>query len=247
MTEKILCVIGARGGSQGVPGKNVMSIAGKPLIVWTIDRALALGDLVTDLVVSTDDTEIARVAREAGADVPFVRPAALASATAGKFQVWKHALETAEQIYGRSYDIFLDMDCTNPLLEATDLQHFIDGFRSGRNAGPLDGMFTVCAAHRSPYFNLVEENDDGFLELSKTLSSGPVVRRQSSPKAWDIVAGFYMFTSDYIRRANGLLEGRIRGFEVPREKSFDIDEPFDAELVTWLLEKRHPQKRNHGV
>ena len=242
MTEKILCVIGARGGSQGVPGKNIMPMQGKPLIAWTIERALSLGDILSDIVVSTDDPAIARVALDLGAKVPFVRPAQLASSTAGKFQVWKHALKASEDSFHRSYDVFLDMDCTNPLLEAEDLRRFLDAFREARRSGSTDGMFTVCAAHRSPYFNLVEEDELGFLHLSKSLSSGPVVRRQASPRAWDIVAGFYIFTTSYIHRAETLLEGAIKPFEVPREKSFDIDDAFDVEIVSWILEKRRMEK-----
>ncbi len=234
---KILCVIGARGGSKGVPGKNVMLMHGKPLIGWTIERALALSE-ISEVVVSTDDPEIAKVAQECGAKVPFMRPPELATSAAGKFQVWQHALNESEKIFDTTYDIFLDMDCTNPLIEADDLRAFISRFKELRQQENIDGLITVSKPHRNPYFNQVEVSEARSLKLSKSLPDRSVVSRQGAPQVWDIVASLYIFTPEYIRRANGLLEGDIRGFEVPVQKAFDIDEPFDAELVEWLLGKQ---------
>ena len=98
-------------------------------------------------------------------------------------------------------------------------------------------MFTVSASHRSPYFNLVEEDDNGLLHLSKKTEKA-VLGRQGAPKSWDIVAALYVLDPSYLKKANGLLEGRMMGYEVPREKSFDIDEPFDVKLVEFLMRQR---------
>lgn len=238
MSQTILAVICARGGSTGVPGKNIKPIAGKPLIGWSIETAQAV-EAVTDLIISTDDEAIAETAKGFGAEVPFMRPDALSNSTAGKFEVWKHALAEKEAQSGQRYDYFLDIDCTTPLLEAKDLEHFLSAFFAAQNDDhSLDGMFTVSASHRSPYFNLVEEDEQGFLSLSKKPEIA-VEARQACPKAWDIVAGFYIFKANYIRTSRYLLDGKLKGFEVPREKSFDIDEPFDAELVDWLMRRQH--------
>ncbi|PJB69217.1 MAG: hypothetical protein CO093_11045 [Alphaproteobacteria bacterium CG_4_9_14_3_um_filter_47_13] len=237
MSQKILGVICARGGSTGVPGKNIMPIAGKPLIGWSVERGLA-ESRITDLVISTDDPDIARVAESFGAKVPFMRPPELATSSAGKFGVWKHALAACEKIYETHYDAFLDIDCTTPLLDAQDLKDFLDTFYKARQENEIDGMFTVSASHRNPYFNLVEEDGQGLLYLSKKLDVN-IESRQTSPKAWDIVAGYYIFDADYIRQGSYLLNGKLRGYEVPRERSFDIDEPFDAVLVDWLMKKQH--------
>lgn len=235
MTGHILGVICARGGSTGVPGKNIMPIAGKPLIGWSVERGLAEGR-ITDLVISTDDPAIARVAEGFGAQVPFMRPAALATSAAGKFGVWKHALAACEELYGKTYDAFIDIDCTTPLLDAGDLRGIVDAFEAGKDG--MDGMFTVSPSHRSPYFNLVEEDERGYLSLSKRLDVN-IEARQASPKTYDIVAGYYIFHAAYIRTGSYLMNGRMRPYIVPREKSFDIDEPFDAELVDWLMRRQH--------
>jgi len=232
---EILGVICARGGSTGVPGKNIKPIAGKPLIAWSIENALS-DPRITDVIVSTDDPKIADVAKEYGAKVPFMRPDDLATSAAGKFGVWKHALEACEKEYGKTYDAFIDLDCTTPLLDSGDLKGILDAFLKAKD--DMDGMFTVAPSHRNPYFNLVEEDEKGYLHLSKKLNTN-IESRQASPKALDIVAGFYIFNAHYIRTENYLLNGRLRGYEVPKEKSFDIDEPFDFELVSWLMEKKY--------
>ncbi len=237
MTGKILSVICARGGSTGVVGKNIMPIAGKPLIGWSIETALA-EPRITDVIVSTDDPEIAEVAKSFGAKVPFLRPDELATSAAGKFGVWKHALAACEGKYDTKYDAFMDIDCTTPLLDNGDLKGIIDAYLAAQSENDIDGMFTVSPSHRSPYFNLVEEGEDGCLALSKKLDVN-IESRQTSPKTLDIVAGFYIFAADYIRNGDYLLNGRLHGYEVPREKSFDIDEPFDAKLVNWLMEEKH--------
>ncbi len=240
MAQKILGVICARGGSTGVPGKNIMDIAGKPLIGWSIETALA-DPRITDVIVSTDDYKIAEVAKIFGAKIPFLRPQELATSKAGKFGVWKHALAECENIYSTNYDMFIDIDCTTPLLDSKDLSGIIDAYieAKDKNNNNIDGIFTVSPSHRSPYFNLVEQDSDGCLYLSKKLDDTNIEARQASPKTLDIVAGFYVFTADYIRNGDYLLNGNLHGYEVPREKSFDIDEPFDAKLVNWLMEEKH--------
>ena len=168
-SERMLCVIGARGGSQGVPGKNIRPLLGKPVIVWAIQKALAVPG-IDRVVVSTDSEEIAGVARAAGAEVPFMRPAILASSDAGKFQVWQHALQACEQQDGIAYDLYIDIDCTNPLLRVGDIQGTLLKFRELSEDGLApDAVFTVSEARRNPYFNLVEADNDGVLKMSKSL------------------------------------------------------------------------------
>jgi CMP-N,N'-diacetyllegionaminic acid synthase len=167
--------------------------------------------------------------------VPFTRPAHLSTSEAGKFQVWQHALDECEKIYNKTYDIVVDMDCTNPLLDADDLRGILASFRKNQNE--IDAMFTVSAARRSPYFNLVEENKNGFLHLSKKLEQN-IVSRQAVPKAWDIVAGYYVLSPKFLRGSNYLMDGRLKHYEVSIEKSFDIDEPFDVELVEFLMKRK---------
>jgi len=229
-----LCVVGARGGSQGVPGKNIRNLRGKPVIAWTIERALASG-LFDAVVVSTDSDDIAAAALQAGALVPFRRPADLATSSAGKFQVWQHALSASEEALGRTFGTFVDIDCTNPLLEISDYVGAVSLFDANRTA--VDAVMTVGPARRNPYFNLVEPDASGALRMSK--SRGPtVLARQAAPPVYEHVAGVYVLKPDYLRTSNHLLEGVVIGYEVSAEKTFDIDNELDFQIIEFLLERR---------
>jgi CMP-N,N'-diacetyllegionaminic acid synthase len=233
----ILCVIAARGASQGVPGKNIRPLLGKPVISWAIDNALGAPE-IDRVVVSTDSPEIAGIARTAGADVPFMRPADLAQSDTGKFQVWQHALAACEREYKDRYDLFVDVDCTNPLLESSDITAAIGQFRQLRSTGvAVDAVFTVTAARHNPYFNLVERSTTGALKMSKT-SGETVLARQNAPAVYEHVAGVYVLDPEYLRRARHLLDGHAEGYEVPAEKAVDIDTEVDFALVELLLKKR---------
>jgi CMP-N-acetylneuraminic acid synthetase len=150
---KTLCVISARGGSQGLPGKNMRNMLGKPLIIWSIEQALATPG-IDRVVVSTDSEEMASIAMRAGAEVPFIRPEHLSTSGAGKFGVFKHALEFCEKTFKEDYEFYLDLDCTNPLRDISDILGCIEQFRSSRKDG-VDGVFSICTARKNPYFNLL--------------------------------------------------------------------------------------------
>jgi len=229
----ITCVIGARGGSKGVAGKNFRPLLGKPLIAWSIEQALACPD-IKRVVVSTDSEAIAEVSRQAGAHVPFVRPDELANDTAGKWEVWQHALAATDAHFaGDPIDLFVDLDCTSPLRDVDDISKAIAQFR----ATDKDAVFTVCEARKNPYFNMLETDESGNLRISKQLLT-PIVRRQDAPKVVEHVASIYVLSPDYLRRGTGLLSGRTEGYDIGTAKSLDIDSEFDFELVEYLMRKR---------
>ncbi|AGS20628.1 cytidylyltransferase domain-containing protein [Rhizobium etli] len=237
-TEKILCVIGARGGSQGVPGKNIRSLLGQPVIARAIRKALAVPE-IDRVVVSTDSEKIAEVAREAGADVPFIRPDELALSNTGKFQVWQHALQTCEEQDGVTYDVYVDIDCTNPLIEIDDIRGALQRFRQLQQNGlSPDAVFTVSEARRNPYFNLVEPDSDGVMKMSKSLGNGTVLARQCAPTVLEHVAGTYVLAASYLRSANHLLDGRAFGYQIPPDRAFDIDSELDFSIVEFLLKRQ---------
>jgi len=236
--ERILCVIGARGGSQGVPGKNIRSLLGQPVIAWAIKKALAVPG-IDSVVVSTDSEQIAEVALRAGAEVPFMRPAALASSDAGKFQVWQHALQACEEHDGLTYDLYIDIDCTNPLIEISDIEGALRQFRQlHQNGLNPDAVFTVSEARRNPYFNLVEPDADGVLKMSKRIGNGTVLARQRAPIVLEHVAGTYVLATNYLRSANHLLDGRAFGYQIPPERAFDIDSELDLSIIEFLLKRQ---------
>jgi CMP-N,N'-diacetyllegionaminic acid synthase len=236
--EKILCVISARGGSQGVPKKNIRPLLGKPLIEWAIEKALAIS-CIDRVVVSTDSDKIAEISRRAGAEIPFIRPSSLALPTSGKFQVWQHALQACEFFYKNTYDLYIDIDCTNPLIEIADIKGALQLFQSLRKDFHFpDAVFTVSEARRNPYFNLVEPNTEGLMKMSKTTKDNTILARQLAPPVFEHVAGTYVLSSKYIRSANHLLDGRAFGYQIPPCRAFDIDSELDFKIIEFLLKSQ---------
>ena len=233
---KTICVISARGGSRGLPGKNVRPMLGKPLIVWSIEQALATKE-IDRVVVSTDSEAIAAIAREAGAEIPFIRPGHLSTSEAGKFGVFKHALRACEEHYGETYDLYVDLDCTSPLRDVSDISACIAQFHERRKHG-VEGVFSICEARKNPYFNLLETNEDDALKICKKLP-GTIVRRQDAPAVYEHVASIYALAPDYIRSAGYLLDGHTEGYNIGSEKSLDVDSDFDFLLIEYLMKRKH--------
>ena len=228
----ILCVIGARGGSKGVPGKNIRPLLGKPLIGWTIEQAKKC-KLINYVAVSTDNSEIAEVAKKFHADVPFIRPHELATDEVGKWKVWQHALHACEEFYKENFDIYIDLDCTSPLRDVEDIYKAIEKYSNSN----VDAIFSVCEARKNPYFNMVEYNDEENLQIVKSLEL-PIVRRQDAPKVYEHVASIYVLNPNYLKNNVGLLTGKVDGYDIGIEKSFDLDSEFDYELIEYLMQKK---------
>ncbi len=220
--------IGARKGSKGVPGKNFRPICGKPLIDWSLDQLFA-DPQVDAVVVSTDDEAMYEHAVKRGALEIGLRPAHLATDTAGKFGVWQHALEVTEAITGPA-TAFLDLDCTSPLRLASDITDALALFEAEKP----DMVMSCCEARKNPYFNLVEPDATGALHVSKPLPSG-VVARQQAPVVYEHVGVVYVVAPDYLRRASGLYEGRVIPYVLSPERCHDVDSPFDWRIVEFLL------------
>ena len=233
---KTLCVISARGGSAGLPGKNIRVMLGKPLIVWSIEQALATKE-IDRVVVSTDSEMIAEIARAAGAETPFIRPDYLSSSEAGKFGVFKHALQACEDHYEETYDLYVDLDCTSPLRDVSDISACIAQYHQRKIHG-VNGVFSICEARKNPYFNLLEADDKGALKICKKLA-GTIVRRQDAPSVYEHVASIYALSPDYIRNAGYLLDGHTEGYDIGSEKSLDVDSDFDFLLIEYLMKRKH--------
>jgi CMP-N,N'-diacetyllegionaminic acid synthase len=225
----ILGHIGARKGSKGVPRKNFRMIRGKPLIDWSLDQLFA-HPMVDAVVVSTDDEEIYDHAVTKGALKIGLRPAHLATDTAGKWGVWQHALAASEALVG-PVDAFLDLDCTSPLRLSADITAALTLFAAERP----DMVMSCCEARKNPYFNLVEPDASGALHVSKPLPGG-VVARQQAPVVYEHAASTYVVDPAYLKRSKGLWEGRVIPYLMPPERCVDIDTLFDFRLVEFLME-----------
>jgi CMP-N,N'-diacetyllegionaminic acid synthase len=215
----------ARGGSTGLPRKNIKLINGKPLIVHTIEQALACPG-IERVFVSTEDEEIAEVARNAGAEVPFLRPAELASSTAAKLPVIRHLVEALEHMGVRVTRI-VDLDPTSPLRLVSDIRRCIDMLDD-----KTDVVITAYPAEKNPYFNMVELKPDGNIGLVKPLAGG-VVARQQAPVVYAMNASIYVWHQHSLSK--GLWDGRVKLHVMPRERSIDIDTILDFQLVQMIM------------
>ncbi|SFM70751.1 acylneuraminate cytidylyltransferase family protein [Shimia aestuarii] len=228
----ILGHIGARKGSKGVPGKNFRDLCGKPLIDWSLDPLLE-NPQVDAVVVSTDDEEMYAHAVAKGALDIGLRPAELATDSAPKWGVWQHALEASQAMLGQEVTAFLDLDCTSPLRLPEDITGALDLFAS---AAP-DMVMSVCESRKNPYFNMVEPDETGALQVSKPLPGG-VWARQNAPVVYDHVGVVYVVAPDYLRSAETIYEGRVIPFVLPAERCLDVDSPLDWTMVEFLMKER---------
>ena len=145
----ILCVISARGGSQGLKNKNLINFFGKPLIYWSIKQAMK-SKVVKEVYISTDSLNIAKFCKSLGAIIPFIRNKKLATSNVSKFLTWKDSLKRIEKINKTKYDYFLDLDCTNPLRSPEDIRSFVNTSIKKIN-NFIDGVITVTKARKNPY------------------------------------------------------------------------------------------------
>lgn len=232
MSESLTAFIFARGGSKGLPGKNVKLLAGKPLIGWAIEAALAVPK-IGRVVVSTDDVDIARVARAYGAEVPFLRPDDLASDTASELDAWRHALETMRDTEGAMPDPFISVPATAPLRKPDDIAACLECYR----AGGADVVLTATEAHRNPWFNMVTAGVDGTVALVNN-PDGAVTRRQDAPNVMDVTTVAYVADPRFLLAGGRLFSGRVKAVPVPVERAIDIDTPHDFAIAEFLMTKQ---------
>jgi len=227
---KALCTICARAGSKGVANKNLRLINNKPLIVYSIEQAIA-SKLFDQIVVSSDSKDIREVALANGATFCVDRPAELATDTAPKLPAIKHCVENAEKKFGQ-FEVIVDLDATAPLREPSDIIGALELLKSTQ----ADNVITGTPAHRSPYFNLVEADANGIVSLSKPPAT-VVTRRQDSPQCFDMNASIYVWRRQALFTNENLFTGNTRLFVMPRERSLDIDSQADFEMVEWMMTK----------
>ncbi|ASY11442.1 N-acylneuraminate cytidylyltransferase [Candidatus Planktophila dulcis] len=235
MTE-VVSFIFARGGSRGLRDKNILDFAGKPLIAWTIEQALE-NPRIQRVIVSTDSPEIADISRAHGADVPFLRPAELASDTSSELLSWKHALNFLKDSEGTIPEIFLSLPCTAPLRQQDDINRNLDCLIENNG----DIAISVSASLRSPYFNMVQL--DGAGQASLVLRpEKEYVRRQDVPKTFDLTTVAYSSRSQYILQTDDLMAGKVFASIVDRDRAIDIDDALDFEVAEFLFKKKSGKK-----
>jgi len=223
----------ARGGSS-MQKKNLRSLAGRSLLARAIEVGTAV-KAIDSIIVSTDDEEIATEARAAGADVPFRRPAALATATAPEWAAWRHAIGWFSERYGAdALRRFVSLPTTAPLRTAVDVEKCLATFDEGK----WDAVVTVRPAERNPYFNLIVLDKAGRARLMNE-PAGAVHRRQEAPEIYDMTTVAYVASPDFVLRADSLFAGRIGAVLIPKQRAVDVDDEWD--LLTAEAYLRHSQ------
>jgi CMP-N,N'-diacetyllegionaminic acid synthase len=226
----ILGTICCRGGSKGVKNKNLKLLNGIPLIAYGIKSALE-SELIDDLIISTDDEEIAKVASKFGAKVPFLRPADLATDSSSKWPVFRHALEWYEKAHNVQVEYLVDMDVTVPLKLSQDIDNAI---RLAKKSTNSEVTITGYEPERNPYFNMMEIREDGLAEIVKK-SEKPIVRRQDAPKVYSLSPAAFVIKKNAIYKFDHWSQANCLISEMPRSRAIDIDTEFDFELIEAIL------------
>lgn len=222
-----IATICARGGSQGVLGKNIKLLGGKPLIAHSIEHALE-ADRIDRVFVSTDDDEIAQVARDAGAEVPFRRPAELATNIAPKLPVIQHLVSWVE-LNVAPVGVIVDLQPTAPLRRVEDIASCLALLDE-----ETDVVITGSEAHKNPYYDMVEVKADGSIGVVKPMEP-PITRRQAAPKVYNMNGSIYVWHRRTLHL--GLWDGNVRLHVMPSDCSVDIDEPIDFEFAEFQLQQ----------
>lgn len=222
-----LYIITARGGSKGIPHKNIKELGGHPLIYYTIKEALKAPSGF--ILLSTDDEHIAEAARDCGIEVPYMRPASLATDTAGSREVVIHAMDWA-QAQGIEYDCVVLLQPTSPFRTAEDIKNCLALY------GPdVDMAVSVIESPMNPYFNLFEETTNGYLHISK--GDGLYVRRQDAPKVYAYNGAVYVIRPEALRQYPIARLPRVKPYVMPHSRSVDLDTPEDWMVAETLMKK----------
>ncbi|PIR54287.1 acylneuraminate cytidylyltransferase family protein [Candidatus Peregrinibacteria bacterium CG10_big_fil_rev_8_21_14_0_10_42_8] len=230
----ILITICARGGSKGVPGKNIKSVAGKPLIAYTIEQAKVFAELHdVDIALSTDSDDIRSTAAQYGLETAYIRPQNLSGDSASKESAMRDVLFYFESQNGKRYDLLFDLDVTSPLRTQKDLEGALLIFETQSDVMTL---FSANPAARNPYFNMVEQDSNGYYHLCKQ-SEVPIVSRQQAPKVFDLNASFFCFRREFFDGPSRTPFTDKSVIYEMQHMCFDLDEPLDYEMLNYLIKQ----------
>ena len=229
---EILVIIPARGGSKGIPHKNIKPLNGKPLIYYTIDTARAL-TCDENICVSTDDDEIIEVVEKYGLKVPFKRPPELATDTAGTYEVLLHALSYYESS-GKHFDAVLLLQNTSPFRKAEQVKEAFQLFNK-----EIDMVVSVKECAANPYYCVFEENEDGYLHICK--GDGNIFRRQDAPKVYEYNGAIYIMNPETLKTTHmHKMQKRIK-YVMDDISSFDLDT-----MADWNMAEMIAKGENNG-
>jgi len=227
---KPICIIAARGGSKGVPRKNIRKLLNKPLIAHTIEKSLD-SEIFSHVVVSTEDQEIAKISKRYGAEVPFMRPKNLAKDSTGMTEVMIHAVSKLDSL-GYDFDIFVNRDCTVPFIQNKDISSSIKLLQKTK----CDAVYGVYIQHFNPYFNMMEIGKNGYLEFSKKMKNKPT-RRQDAPKVFQL-NGFFTYNKKNFLKFKNPYPPKGLPIVIPPETGIMIDTELEFKIVEMMMKQK---------
>lgn len=219
----------ARGGSKGLPGKNIRKLGNMPLVAHSISVATQVNE-IERVFVSTDSSEIANVAYEFGAEF-IMRPSELAQDDSPEWLAWQHAIEETRNLVGE-FDRFISLPATAPLRLAEDVVKCLDALDA-----QTDAVVTMTPAARSPWFNMVRSDSRGYVRVLCDGDTG-LSRRQDAPQAFDLSTVAYVARPKFILANENIWSGRVRGVTIPQERAIDIDTEYDFRIAEYLMRER---------
>ena len=220
----------ARGGSKGLPRKNLLPICGLPLLAHSIKIAHDLSE-IDHIYVSTDCDEIAAIATLYGAEL-ILRPSQLASDTASEWLAWQHAINYVIQS-GNRFERFLSLPATAPMRTSEDVKNCLSALQDD-----VDMVITMTPSNRNPWFNMVTRDKNKRVELAA--GNGNIIRRQDAKPCFDLTTVAYVSRPEFILNSSSMWDGTVVGVEIPRSRSIDIDDELDFSIAKFLMETNEP-------
>lgn len=229
MDKEILAIIAARGGSKGLPGKNIKELCGKPLISYTIEAAKE-AKYITRVVVSTDDNDIARVSKELGADIPCMRPDELATDNASSIDAVLHMVNYLKEVENYNPEFIVLLQPTSPLRNSKHIDEAIEKLLETK----MDAIVSVCESEVSPYWsNVFNENKlEYFIEEGKKIT-----RRQDLPNVYRMNGAIYGIKTDVFIKEKTFEPESLTGYIMSNKDSVDIDEALDFKFAEIIMKE----------
>lgn len=235
---KTYAFIFARGGSKGVPDKNIKEMCGKPLIAHSVEIAQNI-DAIEKVFVSTEDEKISTIAKAYGADI-ISRPEDLAQDDSPEWLAWQHAINWLEK-RDDNFDVFISLPATSPLRNNNDISKCLASLDK-----KTDIVVGITESNRSPYYNMVKKDDNGFIEIIIN-NNKFYTRRQETPLIFDMTTVAYVCRPEFIQNSKGIFHGKVKGVDIPIERSLDIDTKLDFEIAEFLMKKNILNTRENNA
>ena len=227
----LLTLICARKGSKGIKNKNIKLFNGKPLIYYTIKKALT-SKFIDEVYVSTDSNKISKISKAFGAKIRFLRKKNLSKDTTPEIKVWKDAISRLEKLNRKKYDYLCVLPITSPLRLTKDIDDCIKIFKSKK----CDGVITITPSSKNPYFNMVQINKRNLNLINNAKKK--IFTRQKSPKVYDVTTLAYVMSTKFIKEKNSIFDGKLEYKIIPKIRSVDIDDEIDFKFAEFLYRKK---------